>query len=150
MTSKGIFGAAATWATGIALCGALGCAGFDKVPESDVDSAQRSKAEQIAKRIYEGCRDGRYEPLGDEATSEMRKALTPEKIKATCGSLKSTFGDYQSLDYVETWKQGSTLRIYRFKGHFSNSAEAPEIRVVMDGEGKLSGFWLKPWADTLR
>ena len=59
------------------------------------------------------------------------------------------FGDYVSMDYAETWKpKMSSLRVYRFKGHFAKGSAAPEIRVVMDGSNKLSGFWLKPWTDT--
>lgn len=128
----------------------LGCAGFERVPEADVDAQQKAAAERIAARIYEGCVSGKHEPLGaEEAIPEMREALAPAKLAGTCAAIKSQFGDYQSLDYAETWKPRSGgIKVYRFKGHFSKKGEAPEIRVVMDG-AKLSGFWLKPWADEL-
>jgi hypothetical protein len=128
----------------------LGCAGFEKVPEADVDTQQKATAQKIAARIYEGCVSGKHQPLGeDEAIAEMREALSPSKLPGTCEAIKGQFGDYQSLDYAETWKpKGGSLKVYRFKGHFSKATEAPEIRVIMDG-AKLSGFWLKPWADQL-
>ena len=128
----------------------LGCTGFEKVPEADVDAQQKAAAQRIAVRIYEGCVSGKHEALGeDEAIPEMREALAPAKLPGTCAAIKGQFGDYQSLDYAETWKPKSgAIKVYRFKGHFSKNAEPPEIRVVMDG-AKLSGFWLKPWADTL-
>ena len=128
----------------------LGCAGFEKVPEADVDAQQKAAAERIAARIYQGCNSGKHEPLGeDEAIPEMREALSPAKLPATCGAIKGQFGDYQSLDYAETWKPKSgSIKVYRFKGHFSKNGEPPEIRVVMDGP-RLSGFWLKPWANEL-
>lgn len=57
------------------------------------------------------------------------------------------YGDFLSVDYAETWvpTDSSLLANYRFRGRFSKSAARPEIRVVIDGEGKLAGLWLKPW-----
>ena len=138
--------------TAVALSTLLACSTqFEKVPEVDVDAQQKVAAQALATRIYEGCRTNTHTPLSEsEAIPEMRDALTPAKLTATCTSITTQFGDYQSLDYAETWKPGSGgLRVYRFKGHFSRSTDTPEIRVVMDGT-KLSGFWLKPWAAALR
>ena len=120
---------------------------FRKLPESEVDAEMKLVAERIATNILESQRDGRFEPLGDEATAAMRSALTPKKQKEAYETIKGMFGDFQSMEYVETWvpTDGSLLVIYRFKGHFSKSKARPEIRVVMDGEGKLTGFWIKPW-----
>lgn len=132
----------------LALC--AGCNGaLEKLPEADVDAGQKATAQRLAAKIYEGCKTGQHEALGDEAIPEMRDALTPEKQKATCQSIATMFGDYVSMDYAETWKSKVTsLRVYRFKGHFSKGNATPEIRVVLDGSSKLSGFWLKPWTDT--
>ena len=135
-------------ALALALC--VGCNGaLERLPEGDVDAAQKATAQRLATKIYEGCKTGQHEALGEEAIPEMRGALTPEKQKATCQSVATMFGDYVSMDYAETWKSKVTsLRVYRFKGHFSKGNATPEIRVVLDGSGKLSGFWLKPWTDT--
>jgi len=132
----------------LALCAACNGA-LEKLPEADVDAAQKATAQRLATKVYEGCKSGQHEALGEEAIPEMREALTPEKQKATCQSVATMFGDYVSMDYAETWKSKVTsLRVYRFKGHFSKGNATPEIRVVLDGAGKLSGFWLKPWTDT--
>jgi hypothetical protein len=124
--------------------------GLEKLPEADVDAAQKAAAQRIATKIYESCKTGQHETLGaDDAIPEMRDALSPEKQKATCQSVAGMFGDYVSMDYAETWKSKFTsLRVYRFKGHFSKGTETPEIRVVMDSSNKLSGFWLKHWTDS--
>ncbi len=120
---------------------------FRRLSESEVDAEMKSTAQRIATNILESMRDGRFEPLGDEATAAMRSGLMPEKQKEAYESIKGMFGDFQSMEYAETCvpTDGSLLVIYRFKGHFSKSKATPEIRVVMDGEGKLSGFWIKPW-----
>lgn len=120
---------------------------FRKLPESEVDAEMKLVAQRIATDILGSQKDGRFEPLGDEATAAMRSALTPEKQKEAYETIKGMFGDFQSMEYIETWvpTDGSLLVICRFKGHFSKSKARPEIRVVMDGEGKLAGFWIKPW-----
>lgn len=125
-----------------------GCSSpFRKLSESEVDAQMKLAAERIATKIFESQRDGRFEPLGDEATAAVRSGLTAEVQKASYGSIKGMYGDFQSMDYEETWvpTDGSLLVIYRFRGRFSKSDARPEIRVVMDGEGKLAGLWLKSW-----
>ena len=44
--------------------------------------------------------------------------------------------------------QGPHYEIYRFKGNFDLNADV-EIRTVLDAEGKLAGFFVKPWKDSL-
>jgi hypothetical protein len=129
---------------------ATGCSGFEKVPEGDVDASQKAVAQRIGTKLWEGCRTGQHEPLAeDEAIPQMREGLTPQKMAGACASAKGQFGDFVSMDYAETYKpKMGSMRIYRFKGNFSNASTPPEIRVVMDGS-KLSGFWIKPWSDTL-
>ena len=124
-----------------------GCGKLEKLPETDVDASQKASAQAFATKLYEGCKSGQHEALGNDAIPAMRDGLSPEKQKQACASTTAMFGDYQSMDYAETWKQGP-LRVYRFKGHFSKGGAAPEIRVVLDGKGMLSGFWLKPWTET--
>ncbi len=117
-----------------------------KLSESKVDTEMKSRAQRITTNILELNRDGQFEPLGDEVSPAMREALTPEKQKEVYQNIKGMFGDFQSMDYVETLvpADGSLLTIYRFRGNYSSSVK-PEIRVVIDGEGRLAGFWIKPW-----
>ena len=125
-----------------------GCkSSFRKLPESEVDAGMKLVAERVATKIFESERDGLFEPLGDEATAAVRSGLPPEVLKESYESIKGMYGDFQSMEYAETWvpTDGSLLVIYRFRGRFSKSDAMPEIRVVMDGEGKLAGLWLKPW-----
>ena len=42
------------------------------------------------------------------------------------------------------------LVVYRFKGVFSkDSSRKIEVRVNMDKDGKVAGFWVKPWSDSV-
>ena len=127
------------------------CNQLERVADGDVDTTQRAQALKVATKIYEACRDNKIEPLAEaDATREMRESMTVDKQRQSCEAIKKQFGDYQSMDYAETWHaRGTSLNVYRFKGHFSKGGDEPEIRVVMEGD-KLSGFWLKPWASRPR
>jgi hypothetical protein len=135
---------------GALVVGLAGCGGgLERVPEAEVDATQKALAERLATKIYDGCRTGRFEALGDEAIPAMQEGLSPDKQKQTCAQLTGMFGDYVSMDYAETWKpKFGALYVYRFKGHFSKGGAPPEIRVVIDRSNKLSGVWLKPGTAT--
>lgn len=125
---------------------------FQKLPETKVDAKMKSVAESIATKILYAMRDGQIKPLGSEATEAMRSFLTTDKQRESYETIKGMYGDFQSMEYTETCipTDGSLLVIYRFRGHFSKSQAKPEVRVVMDGEGKFAGFWVKPWADEVQ
>jgi hypothetical protein len=40
--------------------------------------------------------------------------------------------------------------VYRFRGTYSRTTAQPEIRVVYDPAGKVSGLWIKPWKDEIQ
>ncbi|MCK4716121.1 MAG: DUF3887 domain-containing protein [Candidatus Marinimicrobia bacterium] len=123
---------------------------YSKLDEADVNQEQKLLAENIAVKLMTGMKTGDYHQLGDEATRMMQRGLTPEVQEEAYESIKGQFGDFISLKYAETWKptDGSYLLIYRFIGDFE-SGKPIEIRVVMDGNNKLSGFWIKPWKKKL-
>ena len=96
-------------------------------------------------------KSGQYKELGDESTLSMQKGLSAEKQKMSYEQIKGLYGDFESLSYYETCvpKEGAFHTVYRFKGKFESS-ETPEVRVVINKDNKISGFWIKPWNDTLK
>jgi hypothetical protein len=119
---------------------------FERLPDGAVDAAQRRLAEGFARGYLERVRAGRFEPLGDEATAEMRAAVTPDRQKESYEVLVANAGGYESLAYVETWRgRSSGNTIFRFRGRFGKGA--PEVRVVLDPAGRVGGFWVRPWKD---
>ncbi|MBL7067100.1 MAG: DUF3887 domain-containing protein [Candidatus Marinimicrobia bacterium] len=123
---------------------------YSKLDEADVNREQKSLAEDIAVKLMTVMKTGDYYQLGDEATRMMQRGLTQEVQEEAYESIKGQFGDFISLKYAETCKptDGSYSVIYRFTGDFE-SGKPIEIRVVMDGNNKLSGFWIKPWKKKL-
>jgi hypothetical protein len=122
---------------------------FSRVPPDQVDPQRREAAESFAKRYEQTRAQGSFAPLGDEATEDVRTSLTVEKQKAAQQQITAAFGEFESLEYVEAWRANASPEstIYRFRATFTKGK--PEIRVVHDEQGKISGFWLKPWRDSL-
>ena len=124
---------------------------YDTLPEEEVNQEQKDLAEYIATDILMSMKTGEFKALGEKATLSVQKGITPAKQKTVYEQVKGMFGEFQSLDYYETCvpKDGTFLTVYRFKGKFESSA-TPEIRVVINKDNKLSGFWIKPWKDELK
>ncbi|HMK35407.1 MAG TPA: hypothetical protein VK463_10095 [Desulfomonilaceae bacterium] len=126
---------------------------FSKVPQSEVNAEHVEKASQIVGSLYAKWQNGQFKPVGDEFTAEMRKGLSPELQKQSFEQIRSMFGDYQGMTFVEALTARffiPTGTVYRLKGTYSRTSEQPEVRVVFDSEGKISGLWLKPWRDEMQ
>ena len=120
------------------------------VASAPVQSEQHQLAAQLATQILQAHEQGRFEALGPEATEGFRKALTAEIQRHSYQQLRQLFGTFEGLDFVETRSIESqpNLLIHRFRGRYSTAS--PEVRVVLDQNGKLTGLWIKPWQEQMQ
>jgi hypothetical protein len=126
---------------------------FSRLPESDVNPDYVARAQVTVGSLYEKWQNGDFEPVGDEFTSEMKKGLSPELQRQSFEQIKSMFGDFRGMTFVEALTARFLLprgTVYRFKGSYSGASEQPEIRVVFDSDGKISGLWIKLWKDEIQ
>jgi hypothetical protein len=129
---------------------AAGESSLFKMKESEVDAAMKEKAYELGLNIFLTYEKEEFKLMGDEATEDMRKIFTIDKQRQDHETIKQLFGEFESMDYAETWinLDGGYI-IFRFIGHFSGSTEKLEIRVVLDEKERLAGLWLLPWKDKL-
>ena len=127
-----------------------GTAAPQTIASAPVQSEQHHQAAQLATQILQAHEQGRFEALGTEATESFRKAFTTEVQRHSYQQLRQLFGTFEGLDFVETRSIESQphLLIYRFRGRYSTAS--PEVRVVLDQDGKLTGLWIKPWQDQMQ
>jgi hypothetical protein len=126
---------------------------FSKIPQSGVNAGYVEKSSQVMGSLYAKWQNGTFEPVGDEFSSEMQKGLTPELQRQSFQQIRSMFGEYQGMTFVEALTARFLIprgTVYRFKGAYSRTSEQPEIRVVFDSDGKISGLWLKPWKEEMQ
>ncbi|MBK7579935.1 MAG: hypothetical protein IPI67_06980 [Myxococcales bacterium] len=141
---------------GLVLAAALfsaGCGkrGFDKLPEEQVDAARKHSAEEMGTKILSAWAKDEYPLLGEEAAPGFRRAHNEEDAQRVSDkALEKDLGNFKSMTYVETVRsKDGKFEVYRFKGSFEKSEAPNEVRVVLDTQGKLTGFWIKPWKDQI-
>ncbi len=125
---------------------------FKKLPESEVDKGNLEIAQNFAVNYLTKVKEGSYYTFQDEAIDAIKNQLTEQAQKTVYDQLKNQFGDFQDLEYAETWVQGSdnSVQVFRFKSNFDESSKKLEVRVVINEAGKIAGFWIKPWSDMLK
>jgi hypothetical protein len=122
---------------------------FEKIPQLQINQAQKQFAEDWATKTMTAWDKGEYPQVGQEATREFRAGHNDEKRQQAAHKfVKGKVGKFQSLSFHEALRSKPPQSIvYRFKGDFERG-EA-EIRIVFDLEGKLNGHWIKPWRDKM-
>ena len=124
---------------------------FKRVAQADIDQQRLEFAEKMAHKLLTAQRQGGYYQLENEqATDQMIAGLGEDMQRQSYTTIKSLFGDFEDMkfDHLMETTQGTTYEIYRFRGVFEKPAQI-EIRTVLDAQGKLAGFYIKPWKDQL-
>lgn len=125
---------------------------FKKLKDSEINKNKIKIAQDFASNFLTKLKSEKEYQFQDEAIDPIKNQFTGETQKLVYQQLKAQFGDFQSLEYSETWIQGNSksISIFRFKGEFEKSTKKLEIRVVLNESDKIAGFFIKPWSDMLQ
>jgi hypothetical protein len=125
---------------------------YEKLPQDQVSQTELRLAISLGEKLLLGQKSGNIYLLSEgEATPQVAGGLTEGVQQSSYESIRSMYGDYESMKFAEAWKleADQPYTIYRFKGTFDATSDSPEIRMVLDREKKLAGFWIGPWADDM-
>lgn len=122
---------------------------FQKLPDSQVNQDKLQIAQGFVTNYFTSLKEGGYYDVKEKVIDALRSQLTETFQRSSYEQLKNQFGDFESLEYVETWTQSSML-IFRFKSEWESSDQILELRVVLDGSDYITGFWMRPWSDQLK
>jgi hypothetical protein len=125
---------------------------YERIPAADINPQRLAFVSNLADRILTAQQGGGYYMLtAQEADVAMRTGLTEAVQKQAYAQLKRSFGEYQGLIFDELLlpTEGTAFEIYRFRGQFGANGSGVEIRAVLNPEGKLAGFYYKPWQNRL-
>jgi hypothetical protein len=126
---------------------------FIPIKSNKIDEKSMNAAVQLAEKLLNGMKEGSiYLLTNEEATEAMAKGLTAETQESVYARIKEENGDFVSLNFTAALKpeNDKSLTIYRFRGEFEKIKDGPEIRVVMNKDLKLAGFWILPWRDDIQ
>jgi hypothetical protein len=138
----------------LAACMTLAACGgtkFTKIPDTEVDATQKAAAEKFGTTVLSAWAQDKYPKVDVPADPKFKEGQDdPARQKAADKSIEAQLGDFQSMTFAEAQRtEPARFVVYRFKSKFSKSPEPAEVRVVYDTEGKIGGFWIKPWKDAL-
>ena len=137
------------------LCALLGCSSqqeFRKADISEIDQEKLELARLLSDKILSVQREGDYYPLSEEeATYEMVWGLGEDLQKSSYKEIEKMYGEYKEIEFDHLMKSVDSphYEVYRFRGKFEISKASIEVRCVFDNDGKLAGFFVKPWKDRL-
>jgi len=124
---------------------------YDVVSNENINQEKLEFAKLIShKLLSEQSKGNHYVLTKAEATSKMVKGLNKEKQISSYEYISGKYGSYQDLKFNQLLKpsDGTLYETYRFKGVFSSNANV-EVRTTLDGNGKLAGFYVMDWKDSL-
>ncbi len=124
---------------------------FTKLSESKTDTIKIDIADKMVSSYFSTLKAGDSYNFNNIATEVFCEGMTPQVQKQSYNEIVQHFGSLQSLSYSSTWvdKEIPQIEIIRFKGYFEKSTSPLEIRVIINNDNKISGFWIKPWIDNL-
>lgn len=107
----------------------------------------QSPHETTARTLLANFVAGDYEAASKDFNGIMRAALPPARLEAFAGTLNQQVGKFKAVREVKTGtEQGYQVVI--LVSEFERATL--DVRVVLDGDGKVAGLFFKPPGDTPR
>jgi len=125
---------------------------FEKVAKANIDQGRLEFAITLADKILSAQKNGGfYEFSAEEADPRVIAGLPEDAQKQAYHQVTALFGEYKGIvfDHLMKSSQGPLYEIYRFKGKFEKEEAEVEVRLVLDADGKLAGYFIKPWKENL-
>lgn len=116
-------------------------------PET-VDARQKARAAELGKRVLSACNTSRFKAFtSSEATEQLRKNTTPERLTKTCQQYRAKYGTFKGLELVEViaFKKSDQV-LYRYKAKYQKNHTVKEFRVTMEGD-KVAAIQSRNWTE---
>jgi len=124
---------------------------FEKLPASKTDAVKIDIATKLSISYFETLKSGDSYDFRNIATKGFYEKMNSSVQKQTYEEITQQFGQLISVKYDATWVKKTTpqFEIIRLVGQFEKSISPLEIRVIINKDNKISGFWIKPWRNNL-
>ena len=122
---------------------------LEPISDNEVPQETLVLAKSFAKVYLSQNKKGESYIFDKKSTRVLANKLTAKVQKSSYQDIIMHYGEYISWSYKETWiSRNENLKIVRFMGNFEQNKNI-EIRVVINKNNKICGFWIKPWKDQL-
>lgn len=123
---------------------------LEKINADEVSLSQIDFAYESGKRVLITCNTSVFKTFtSKEATQDIIKKMTQEKISSTCQIILRSFGEFKDLEFIEAIRNNQTNEvIYRFKCIYEKKYYEKELQVSLNEKLKISGIKTKKWSET--
>lgn len=120
-----------------------------KLPLTEANEDQKDRITSLGKQILMTCNTSKFKPLTEkEATPEVRKNMTIDRLTKTCLKFRLKYGDFKDLKFIEAYqnKKENTI-IYRYKALYEKKIANKELRITVNPDNQIAAVNSKDWVD---
>ena len=123
-----------------------------KVAVVEINEEQKDRVTDLGKQILMTCNTSKFKPFTDkEATPEVRKNMTLQRLTKTCLKFRLKYGDFKDLKFVEVHKNKTDkTTIYRYKALYEKKIANKELRITVNKDNLISAVNSKDWVDEFK
>lgn len=124
-------------------------AAMERLSDVQVDKGQKDKTTALGKQILMTCNTSKFIPFTEkEATAEVRKNMTLQRLSKICAKFQQKYGDFKDLKFVEAYhdKTNQTI-IYRYKALYEKKIANKELRITVNKSNQIAAVNSKDWKD---
>ncbi len=120
-----------------------------KIAAEKIDLEQKDKAYELGRRVLMACNTSKFKPFSPtEATPEVIKNATPDRLTKTCHNIQLKYGDFKGVTFIEVIRnKKEKTNVYRFKAEYEKKIANKELRVTMNADNLVSGIKSLDWQD---
>ena len=123
-----------------------------KLEKSEINSLQKSRTYELGKRVLMTCNTSTFKPFTtEEATPDVIKKMTRERISLTCQNILRGFGQFKDMKLVEVYRsEKEDTTIFRYQCDYEKKHTIKELRVTINDENKITSIISKDWSDDFK
>lgn len=124
----------------------------ERIADAEIDATQKDRTTALGKQILLTCNTSKFKPFTEkEATAEVRKNMTIERLTKTCLKFKLKYGDFRDLKFIEAYHSKSNKSVvYRYKALYEKKIANKELRITVNEKNQISAVNSKDWVDAFQ
>ena len=127
-------------------------AAYESLALGSINESQINKAYDLGKRVLMTCNTSKFKPFTtEEATTQVIKNTTQERLTKTCLKFRLKYGDFVDLKLVEAYQiNADTSIVFRYKAIYQKEIANKELQVTLNKEDKISSIKSLDWSNSFQ
>lgn len=123
---------------------------YESLALGSINESQINKAYDLGKRVLMTCNTSKFKPFTkEEATAQVIKNTTQERLTKTCLKFRLKYGDFIDLKLVEAYQiNADTSIVFRYKAIYQKDIANKELQVTLNKEDKVSAIKSLDWSNS--